>query len=314
MGNTSEEMEIQNEIDELENAEIKINLEIYKLQKELNKRLPKKERKKLQKNYEEIIKKFQLRKGPPKEYIKLNLDPYDMLEMDYEKNSQKKFNERKEIENKNKKNNKTKDNYLDSGLLKLKKRVKELEKMDKEDEKIDIRKNKEMIKRDYMKELNKVEKIKMEEDLKEEMIKNIDKLDEPDINDLNDSKNKNEKLSELYYDANQNENSEYEKKYLDELELYENIIKLNEKELKGKLEEVKLKKIKGENGEYSDYEYEIISNKEIKKAIENRNDVIKNGNLVKMDSSPYSEIEDEDEPKEEEEKSEDKQDSISEYY
>ena len=314
MGNTSEEMEIQNEIDELENAEIKINLEIYKLQKELNKRLPKKERKKLQKNYEEIIKKFQLRKGPPKEYIKLNLDPYDMLEMDYEKNSQKKFNERKEIENKNKENNKTKDNYLDSGLLKLKKRVKELEKMDKEDEKIDIRKNKEMIKRDYMKELNKVEKIKMEEDIKEEMIKNIDKLDEPDINDLNDSKNKNEKLSELYYDANQNENSEYEKKYLDELELYENIIKLNEKELKGKLEEVKLKKIKGENGEYSDYEYEIISNKEIKKAIENRNDVIKNGNLVKMDSSPYSEIEDDDEHKEEEEKSEDKPDSISEYY
>ena len=315
MGNTSEEMEIQNEIDELENAEIKINLEIYKLQKELNKRLPKKERKKLQKNYEEIIKKFQLRKGPPKEYIKLNLDPYDMLEMDYEKNSQKKFNERKEIENKNKENNKTKDNYLDSGLLKLKKRVKELEKMDKEDEKIDIRKNKEMIKRDFMKELNKVEKIKMEEDIKEEIIKNIDKLDEPDINDLNDSKNKNEKLSELYFDANQNENSEYEKKYLDELELYENIIKLNEKELKGKLEEVKLKKIKGENGEYSDYEYEIISNKEIKKAIENRNDVIKNGNLVKMDSSPYSEIEDNDEHKEEEEeKSEDKQDSISEYY
>ena len=314
MGNTSEEMEIQNEIDELENAEIKINLEIYKLQKELNKRLPKKERKKLQKNYEEIIKKFQLRKGPPKEYIKLNLDPYDMLEMDYEKNSQKKFNERKEIENKNKENNKTKDNYLDSGLLKLKKRVKELEKMDKEDEKIDIRKNKEMIKRDYMKELNKVEKIKMEEDIKEEMIKNIDKLDVPDINDLNDSKNKNEKLSELYFDANQNENSEYEKKYLDELELYENIIKLNEKELKGKLEEVKLKKIKGENGEYSDYEYEIISNKEIKKAIENRNDVIKNGNLVKMDSSPYSEIEDDDEHKEEEEKSEDKPDSISEYY
>ena len=314
MGNTSEEMEIQNEIDELENAEIKINLEIYKLQKELNKRLPKKERKKLQKNYEEIIKKFQLRKGPQKEYIKLNLDPYDMLEMDYEKNSQKKFNERKEIENKNKKNNKTKDNYLDSGLLKLKKRVKELEKMDKEDEKIDIRKNKEMIKRDYMKELNKVEKIKMEEDIKEEMIKNIDKLDEPDINDLNDSKNKNEKLSELYFDANQNENSEYEKKYLDELELYENIIKLNEKELKGKLEEVKLKKIKGENGEYSDYEYEIISNKEIKKAIENRNDVIKNGNLVKMDISPYSEIEDDDEHKEEEEKSEDKPDSISEYY
>ena len=84
--------------------------------------------------------------------------------------------------------------------------------------------------------------------------------------------------------------------------------------MKEKVEEVKLTKIKGKEGEYSDYEYEIISNKEIKKAIENRNDVIKNGNLVKMDSSPYSEIEDEDEPKEEEEKSEDKQDSISEYY
>ena len=40
MGNKSEEVQIQNEIDELEDEEIKINLEIYKLQMELNKRLP----------------------------------------------------------------------------------------------------------------------------------------------------------------------------------------------------------------------------------------------------------------------------------
>ena len=319
MGNKTEEVQIQNEIDELEDAEIKINLEIYKLQLELNKRLPKEKRKKLKKNYEEIINKFQLRKGPPKEYTKLNLDPYEMLEMDNDKNSQKIFNERKEIENKNKtklkSKIKTKDNYLDSGLLKLKKRVKELDKMDKEEEIIDIRKNKEIIKRDFMKELNKVEKIKFEEDVKEEMIKNIDKLDEPDINELNDSNKKNEKLSEFYFDANNNENSEYEKKYLDELELYENIIK--NKDLKVNLEQVKLKKIKGNNGEYSDYEYEIISNQELKKAIEKRNDVIKNGDIIKMDNSPYSEIDDEDEKKDEkksEDKSEDKNDSISEYY
>ena len=49
MGNKTEEVQIQNEIDELEDAEIKINLEIYKLQLELNKRLPKEKRKKLKK-------------------------------------------------------------------------------------------------------------------------------------------------------------------------------------------------------------------------------------------------------------------------
>ena len=65
------------------------------------------------------------------------------------------------------------------------------------------------------------------------------------------------------------------------------------------------------------YEYEIISNQELKKAIEKRNDIIKNGDIIKMDNSPYSEIEDEDEKKDEkksEDKSEDKNDSISEYY
>ena len=58
MGNKSEEVEIQNEIDELENDEIKLNLEIYKLQKELNEKLPKEKRKKIKKNYEEIIRKW----------------------------------------------------------------------------------------------------------------------------------------------------------------------------------------------------------------------------------------------------------------
>ena len=82
MGIKSEEVQIKNEIDELENEEININLEIYKLQKELNKRLPKKKRKKVKKNYEEVIRKWKLEKGPPKEYLKLNLDPYDMLYMD----------------------------------------------------------------------------------------------------------------------------------------------------------------------------------------------------------------------------------------
>ena len=161
-----------------------------------------------------------------------------------------------------------------------------------------------------MKEMNKVENLKMKQDIIEEKLKNIDKLDEPDIDD----KIKNEKLSELYDNANENENSEIEKRYLDELELYENILK--DKDLKDKLEEVTIKRIKGENGEYSDYEYEIKSNKEIEKAIEKRNNIIKNGDIVKMDSSPYSEIEDEPEQKEEkdEEKSEEKSDSISEYY
>ena len=312
MGNKTEEVQIQNEIDELEDAEIKINLEIYKLQLELNKRLPKEKRKKLKKNYEEIINKFQLRKGPPKEYTKLNLDPYEMLEMDNDKNSQKIFNERKEIENKNKtklkSKIKTKDNYLDRGIYKLKKRIKELKKIEKEDEKIDIRKNKEEIKRDYIKEMKKAEKYKLEEDIKDEIIKNIDKLDEPDLNE----KIINDKISDLYYDVNNNDNnSQYEKQYLDELELYENIIK--DKDLKDKIEQVKIKKIKGKDGEYSDYEYEIISNKEIEKALEKRKNIIKNADVLKIDNSPYSEIEDEPEQKEEQQ-SEEKSESISEYY
>ena len=123
--------------------------------------------------------------------------------------------------------------------------------MDKEEEKKSTRKNKKMIMRDYMKEMEKAEKYKIEEDIKEEIIKNINILDEPDIND-----NKiNEKLSEFYDNEDQSDNSKVEKKYLDELELYENIIK--DKDLKDKLEIVKIKRIKGNNDEYSDYEYEI---------------------------------------------------------
>ena len=58
MGNKSEEVEIQNEIDKLENDEININLEIYKLQKELNKRLPRDKRKKLKKRIMQKMKKI----------------------------------------------------------------------------------------------------------------------------------------------------------------------------------------------------------------------------------------------------------------
>lgn len=310
MGIKSEEVQIKNEIDELENEEININLEIYKLQKELNKRLPKKKRKKVKKNYEEIIRKWKLEKGPPKEYLKLNLDPYDMLYMDDAKKEQQNFNERKEEQNK-KNEVKTKDNYLDRGLSKLKKRIKELEKLDKNDEKNETRKNKEIIKRDYIKEMKKAEKYKFEEDIKQDIIKNIDKLDDPDIK--NNEKILDDRLSDIYDDAYQKENSEYEKKYLDELELYENAIKI--KDLKDKLEYVKIKKIKGKEGEYDDYEYEIISNQEIKKAIEERNNMIKNGNVILKDNSPYSEIEDEEpEKNEEKEQSEEKSESISEYY
>ena len=310
MGIKSEEVQIKNEIDELENEEININLEIYKLQKELNKRLPKKKRKKVKKNYEEVIRKWKLEKGPPKEYLKLNLDPYDMLYMDDAKKEQQNFNERKEEQNK-KNEVKTKDSYLDRGLSKLKKRIKELEKLDKNDEKNETRKNKEIIKRDYIKEIKKAEKYKFEEDIKQDIIKNIDKLDDPDIK--NNEKIVDDRLSDIYDDAYQKENSEYEKKYLDELELYENAIKI--KDLKDKLEYVKIKKIKGKEGEYDDYEYEIISNQEIKKAIEERNNMIKNGNVILKDNSPYSEIEDEEpEKNEEKEQSEEKSESISEYY
>ena len=310
MGNKNEEVEIQNDIDKLENDEININLEIYKLQKELNKRLPKKKRKKVKKNYEEVIRKWKLEKGPPKEYLKLNLDPYDMLYMDDAKKEQQNFNERKEEQNK-KNEVKTKDNYLDRGLSKLKKRIKELEKLDKNDEKNETRKNKEIIKRDYIKEMKKAEKYKFEEDIKQDIIKNIDKLDDPDIK--NNEKIVDDRLSDIYDDAYQKENSEYEKKYLDELELYENAIKI--KDLKDKLEYVKIKKIKGKEGEYDDYEYEIISNQEIKKAIEERNNMIKNGNVILKDNSPYSEIEDEEpEKNEEKEQTEEKSESISEYY
>ena len=95
--------------------------------------------------------------------------------------------------------------------------------------------------------------------------------------------------------------------------MYENAIKI--KDLKDKLEYVKIKKIKGKEGEYDDYEYEIISNQEIKKAIEERNNMIKNGNVILKDNSPYSEIEDEEpEKNEEKEQSEEKSESISEYY
>ena len=312
MGNKSEEVEIQNEIDELENDEIKLNLEIYKLQKELNEKLPKEKRKKIKKNYEEIIRKWKLNKGPAKEYAKLNLDPYEMLEMDYAKEEQKSFNEKKEEEIElNGKS--TKVNYLDNGLIKLKKRIKELEKIDKNAEKEETRKNKELIKRDYLRDMEKAEKYVFKEKIKEEKIKNIDKLDDPDIY----PNRVNEKLSDIYIGNNEKDESEFDKKYLEELELYENIIK--DKDLRDKVEEVKVTKIKGEEGKYDEYEYEIKINKEIEKAIEIRNNMIKNNELIQKDNSPYSEIEEEsekskDKDKENESKEKSESESISEYY
>ena len=312
MGNKSEEVQIQNEIDELENDEIKLNLEIYKLQKELNDKLPKEKRKKIKKNYEEIIRKWKLNKGPAKEYVKLNLDPYEMLEMDYAKEEQIVFNEKKEEEIElNGKN--TKDNYLDNGLIKLKKRIKELEKIDKNAEKEETRKNKELIKRDYLRDMEKAEKYVFKEKIKEEKIKNIDKLDDPDIY----PNRVNEKLSDIYIGNNEKDESEFDKKYLEELELYENIIK--DKDLRDKVEEVKVTKIKGEEGKYDEYEYEIKINKEIEKAIEIRNNMIKNNELIQKDNSPYSEIEEEsekskDKDKENESKEKSESESISEYY
>ena len=313
MGNKSEEVEIQNEIDELENDEIKLNLEIYKLQKELNEKLPKEKRKKIKKNYEEIIRKWKLNKGPAKEYAKLNLDPYEMLEMDYAKEEQKSFNEKKEEEIElNGKS--TKVNYLDNGLIKLKKRIKELEKIDKNAEKEETRKNKDLIKRDYLKEMSKAENYIFKQKIKEEKIKNIDKLDEPDL-----YPNKvNEKLSDIFIENNEKSESEYDKKYLEELELYENIIK--DKDLNDKVEEVKVTKIKGEEGKYDEYEYEIKINEEIEKAIEIRNNIIKNNELNLKDNSPYSEIEESEKSKnkdndnDKEEESKEESESISEYY
>ena len=79
---------------------------------------------------------------------------------------------------------------------------------------------------------------------------------------------------------------------------------------------MKVTKIKGEEGQYDEYEYEIKINKDIENAIEQRNNMIKNIGLIQKDNSPYSEIEEESEKSKdkEEEESKEKSESISEYY
>ena len=115
--------------------------------------------------------------------------------------------------------------------------MKELENMDEEKEIYEVRKNKDKIKSDYIKDLNEIEQNIFEEDVKEDMVKNINKnLDVPDINEdlLID------KLSDLY--NNKEDNNEYsvhEENYSNDYELYKNIVK--DKELDDKLYDIKFK-------------------------------------------------------------------------
>ena len=294
MGNKTEEAQIEKDLDKLDEEEIKINLEIYKLQTEVNNRKPEDQQIKLKENYIEIINKFKSKKN--------------------KKESDKEIEQENEKNKKNKKKNKIKQ---------LKKRLKELENINKEDEEIEIIKNKDKIKnelkiqRDYLKELNEVEQELLEEDVKEDIIKNINKnLDTPDINEnlLND------KMSELYNNADNQEYSMYEENYSNDYELYKNIVKDNN--LNDKLDEIKVKLLepgeilnnemndkkhwkKGRNDKYNvDYIYEVKRNKIIEKALEKRNHIVKNRNILKEDNSPYSDYQ----------PSEKKSDNISQYY
>ena len=319
MGNKTEEVQIEKELDELDEQEIKINLELYKLQTEVNKRKSKDQQIKLKKNYNHIINKWKRINLPEKvEETISKYDPYDEAIFDRVKKEQKIWNKKNEQENKDQekgKKKKNKENFLESG--KLKKRMKELENMDEEKEIYEVRKNKDKIKSDYIKDLNEIEQNIFEEDVKEDMVKNINKnLDVPDINEdlLID------KLSDLY--NNKEDNNEYsvhEENYSNDYELYKNIVKDNE--LDDKLYDIKFKFYKpGEEnlriGDKNDknwkkgklyginYEYEAKKNKIIDKAIEKRNHIVKNGNILKDDNSPYSDYQ----------PSENKSDNISQYY
>ena len=215
-----------------------------------------------------------------------------------------------------------------------------MEKIDKEEEINETRRNKEKIKRDYIKELNQVEHDIFEEDVKDEMIRNIYNLDNPDMNEqlLND------KLSQLYNgidedNNNSHQNSLYEDNYSNDYELYKNIVKENK--LKDKLDEVKVTFLKPDKKEDDDgdedileknntkknkyekpeikYEYEVTRNKMIEKALAKRNHVVKNGNVLKEDISPYSDYtpsEDNKSNNNQSEKSDknNKSDNLSQYY
>ena len=344
MGNKTEEVKLQKEIDDLDEKEIEINLELYKLQKEVNNRLPEDQQKKLKKDYINIINKLKNKNKPKeKKEIKVTEDPFEKEEFDSARNQQKEWNKKNEKEkekeknNKNKKDDKSKNNkknkehFLDSGIPKLKNRIKELEDLDKEDEINETRKNKEKIKRDYIKELNQAEQDLFEEDVKDEIIKN--KMDNPDINDIL----LDEKLSELYNDLENNDKNDYsvyEDNYSNDYKLYKDIVKENN--LKKKLDEVKVtffepeKKDKDNDGLISEennsdsrknskdnnseikYEYKVERNKKIEEALFKRNHIVKNGDILKEDNSPYSNYEPSEDNNIKEQS--DKSDNLSQYY
>ena len=328
MGNKTEEVQIEKELDELDEKEIKINLELYKLQTEVNKRKSKDQQIKLKKNYANIIDKWKRTNLPEKvEDIINKYDPYEEAIFDKVEKEQKILNKKNEQENKdknkinknkiNKNKSKNKETILDSGIPKLKKRMKELENMEEENEIYEVRKNKDKIKSDYIKDLNEIEQDIFEENVREDMVKDINKnLDIPDINEdlLID------KLSDLY--NNKEDNNEYsvhEENYSNDYELYKKIVKDNE--LDDKLYDIKFKchKPGEENKKIEDkndkkwkkgylyginFEYEAKKNEIIDKAIERRNHIVKNGNILKDDNSPYSDYQ----------PSENKSDNISQYY
>ena len=304
MGNKTEEVEIEKELDDLDEQEIKINLEIYKLQKEINRRKPKDQQVKLKNNYTNIINKWKSKNLPEKIENKSKYDPFEDAEFERAKKEQKNWNKIKEQENKEKENiKKNKEHFLDSGIPKLKKRLKELENIDKEDEIYDVRRNKEKIKNDYIKELNQAEQDILEEDVKDDIERNIFKhLDIPDI----DENIINDKMSELYNNDGNNELSIYEENYSNDYELYKQIVKDNK--LKDKLYDINFifykpgekiygtkdkngKKMKKGNKYGINYEYAAQKNEIVDKAIDNRNHIVKNKNILKKENSPYSENE-----------------------
>ena len=331
MGNKLEEEVIQKEVDDLDEKEIKINLEIYK-------RLPKEQQKKLKKNYLSKLEKWKKQKNPEEESDKKSNDPYDEIEFEEAKKKQEEWNEKNEQEDENseeeseneRKKEKNKEHFLDSGIPKIKKRMKELENIDKENEIYYVRTNKDKIKRDYIKELNQVEQEIFEDDIKEEMIKNIyENLDSPDINE----KKLDDQLSDLYNDDGNKDYSYYEENISNDLKLYQDIVKDNT--VKDKQEDIDIKFAKpiqpgminnnvnnnkeeengqkwrkGENENGIRYEYQVKRNRIYEQALSNRNHIVKNGYILKDDNDPYSEVD----QYSKDNNNDDKKSNVSQYY
>ena len=314
MGNKIEEVQIEKELDDLDEQEIKINLQLYKLQTEINNRKPEDQQVKLIDNYIDKINKWKSKNNPKKgknEDSKNGSNDEDEDEDEYD-------DAQEEHKGRNKKKNKEKKKI--KGLQKMKKNLEELENMDKEEEILEIRRNKEKIKNsNYIKELEDAEQEIFEEDVKDEIIRRdiYKNLDTPDLNE----KELNSQLSELYNNANDNDNSLYEENYSNDYDLYKKVVKDNT--LKDRVDEINInflypgqisnnidskekKKMKKErNDKYGiEYEYEVKRNKMIEKALENRNHIVKNQNIKKVDNSPYSDYE----------PSEGKSENISQYY